>query len=93
MLRKDDKVFLFITMIFLIVAILFSLVRMVIGPSIWERLLALNLISAKTILLLSVYGVYKNNILMLDIAFSYGIIGFLALTFISRLVLRGGRQK
>ncbi|WP_459195456.1 monovalent cation/H+ antiporter complex subunit F [Wukongibacter baidiensis] len=80
-------------MIFLIVAILFSLVRMVIGPSIWERLLALNLISAKTILLLSVYGVYKNNILMLDIAFSYGIIGFLALTFISRLVLRGGRQK
>lgn len=86
-------VFLYITMFFLIVAIFFSLIRMVIGPSIWERLLALNLISAKTILLLSVYGVYKKNVLMLDIAFSYGIIGFLALTLISRLVLRGGRQK
>ncbi|MCG8482491.1 MAG: monovalent cation/H+ antiporter complex subunit F [Clostridia bacterium] len=85
--------FLFITMILLIVAIFFSLVRMVIGPSIWERLLALNLISAKTILLLSVYGVYKQNVLMLDIAFSYGIIGFLSLTLISRLVMRGGRQK
>ncbi len=85
--------FLFITMIFLLVAIFFSLARMVIGPSIWERLLALNLISAKTILLLAVYGVYKGNIFMLDIAFSYGVIGFLALILISRLVLRGGRQK
>ncbi len=85
--------FLYITMIFLIAAIFFSLARMIIGPTIWERLLALNLISAKVILLLAVYGVYKDNILMLDIAFSYGIIGFLSLTLISRLVLRGGRQK
>lgn len=85
--------FLFITMIFLLVAIFFSLARMVIGPSIWERLLALNLISAKTILLLAVYGVYKENTFMLDIAFSYGVIGFLALILVSRLVLRGGRQK
>lgn len=80
-------------MIFLIIAVFFSLIRMVMGPSIWERLLALNLISAKTILLLAVYGVYKDNILMLDIAFSYGVIGFLTLIFISGLVVRGGRQK
>ncbi len=85
--------FLVITIILLIVTIFISLIRMIIGPTVWERLLALNLISAKTILILAIYGVYKENVLLLDVAFSYGIIGFLTITLLSRLILKGGRQK
>ncbi|MDK2917830.1 MAG: multicomponent Na+:H+ antiporter subunit [Candidatus Petromonas sp.] len=85
--------FLVFTMFLLVIAMSISLIRMIIGPTVWERLLALNLVSVKTILLLSVYGVYKENILLLDISISYGIIGFLAITLLSRLILRGGRQK
>nr|WP_252187780.1 monovalent cation/H+ antiporter complex subunit F [Anaeromonas frigoriresistens] len=66
---------------------------MILGPTLWDRLLCLNLISAKTILLLAIYGVYRDNIMLLDIAISYGIIGFLTITLLSRFILRGGRQK
>ncbi|SHJ82870.1 monovalent cation/H+ antiporter complex subunit F [Paramaledivibacter caminithermalis] len=82
-----------ITMVLLAAAMFASLVRMIIGPTIWERLLALNLISAKTLLLLVVHGVYKQKIILLDIAFTYGIIGFLTITLLARLILAGGREK
>jgi len=80
-------------MIILVIAMLITVVRMAIGPTLWDRLLALNLISAKTILLLAVYGVYKDDLMLLDISISYGIIGFLTITLLSRFILRGGRQK
>ena len=80
-------------MIILIVAMLITVVRLAMGPTLWDRLLALNLISAKTILLLAVYGVYKDELMLLDISISYGIIGFLTITLLSRFILRGGRQK
>jgi len=70
-----------------------TMIRMVLGPTIWDRLLALNLISAKTTLLLVIYAVYKENLLLLDISISYGIIGFLGITLLSRFILRGGRLK
>lgn len=85
--------FLQITMILLAIAMLVSLVRMIIGPTIWDRLLALNLVSAKTILLLAVHGVYKQKVILLDISFTYGIIGFLTITLFARLILAGGREK
>lgn len=85
--------FLKITMILLVISMFITVVRLIIGPRVWDRLLALNLISAKTILLLAIYGVYKENLLLLDISISYGIIGFLTITLLSLYILRGGRQK
>ncbi len=85
--------FLIITMILLIIAMFVTIIRMIIGPTVWDRLLALNLISAKTILLLAIYGVYRNNILLLDISISYGIIGFIGIMLLSMFIQRGGRLK
>ncbi|WP_432402956.1 monovalent cation/H+ antiporter complex subunit F [Wukongibacter sp. M2B1] len=85
--------FLQITMILLAIAMFVSLIRMIIGPTVWERLLALNLVSAKTILLLTVHGIYKQKVILLDIAFTYGIIGFLTITLFARLIMAGGREK
>lgn len=85
--------FLKITMVLLAITMFVSLIRMIIGPTIWERLLALNLISAKTLLLLSVHAIYKQKIILLDIAFIYGIIGFLTIILLSKLILTGGREK
>lgn len=85
--------FLIITMILLVIAMFATVIRMIIGPSVWDRLLALNLISAKTILLLAVYGVYKENTLLLDISISYGIIGFIGIALLSGFIQQGGRLK
>ncbi|MGO1368686.1 MAG: monovalent cation/H+ antiporter complex subunit F [Senegalia sp. (in: firmicutes)] len=85
--------FLIITMVVLILAMFLILLKMVKGPTLWDRLMCLNLISANVTLLITVYAIYEKNPMLLDIAISYGIIGFLTITLISRFLIRGGRQK
>lgn len=85
--------FLIITMVILAISMIAILIKIIMGPTTWDRLMCINLFSAKTILLLSIYGVYKENTMLLDISISYGIIGFLGITLLSRFILRGGRQK
>ncbi len=82
-----------IYMMFLCLAIALILFKFIIGKTIWEKLLTLNLISVKTILLICCYAIYKNNAMLLDIGLIYGIIGFLTVIIIGRFVLRGGEQK
>jgi multicomponent Na+:H+ antiporter subunit F len=87
------EIFLVLTMAFLVLAMIISVIRLIIGPTVWDRLLSLNLISAKIIMLLAVYAVYERNLFLLDIAFSYGLIGFLTLILLSHFIARGGRYK
>ncbi len=81
------------TIYFIIAAIAVSLVKVIIGPTIWDRLLALNLISAKTVMLLTAYSVRMGNLRLLDISIAYVVVGFLGVTLLSSYILRGGRQK
>ncbi len=85
--------FLILTLFMMILAILISFIRLVIGPTIWDRILMVNLISAKVVMFIAVYAIYVDNILFLDIAISYGIIGFLTITLLSKYIMTGGREK
>ena len=87
------ELFLVLTLVLLVFAIFASLIRLIIGPTIWDRLLMVNLISAKVVMFVALYAVYVDNILILDIAISYGIIGFLTITLLSKYVMTGGREK
>lgn len=80
-------------MIFLCISISIILLKFIIGETIWEKLLTLNLISVKTILLICCYAIYKKNAMLLDIGLIYGIIGFLTVIIISRFVFKGGDEK
>ncbi len=86
-------VFICYTMYLLGAAMFIILTKMLLTRSVWEKLLCVNLLSAKTILLLASYGVYQKNIFFLDVAITYGIIGFLSITLLSRFILKGGRLK
>ena len=85
--------FIIITRFFLDGAMLFALIRLILGPTTWDRLLALNLVSAKTILLIALYAVYTERPVLLDISLSAGIIGFLTITLFAKFILAGGRSK
>ncbi len=82
-----------LTLFLMILAILVSFIRLVIGPTIWDRLLMVNLISAKVVMFVVVYAMYVDNILFMDLAISYGIIGFLTITLLSKYIMTGGREK
>lgn len=81
------------TIYVIIIAIFLLTLKAAFGPTVWDRLLALNLISAKTVMLLTAYSVYTGDLRLLDISMSYVIVGFLGVTLLSSFILRGGRQK
>jgi len=87
------NVFLVITLFIMIIAILVGFIKMIIGPTIWDRILMVNLISAKVVMFVAVYAIYVDSILILDIAISYGITGFLTITLLSKYIMTGGREK
>lgn len=63
------------------------------SKTIWEKLMFLNLISIKLIMLISVFAVIMDVPEALDISITYSIIGFISITLLSRFLLTGGRLK
>jgi multicomponent Na+:H+ antiporter subunit F len=88
-----EDLFLLFTLLMLVIFIVASFIRMLKGPTIWDRILMLNLISAKVILMIAIYAIYQDSTTLLDIAISYGIIGFLTMTLLSKFIMTGGREK
>ena len=85
--------FLLVTLLFLVLFMILSFVRLIQGKTLWDRILMLNLMSAKVVLFIAVFAIYLDNIILLDIAISYGIIGFLTMTLLSKFIMAGGREK
>ncbi len=65
-----------------------SMVRIVIGPSSADRLVALNLVSAQVLAILVIVATKENLPIYLDVALVYGIFGFVGLLAITRYLLR-----
>ena len=67
-----------------------ALVRAFAGPTICDRILAVNMVGTKTVLLIAVYGFLTARPDFLDIALTYALINFIgvnaALKFIERSV-------
>jgi multicomponent Na+:H+ antiporter subunit F len=81
------------TMVFLVIAMMVSFFRLLQGKTLWDRILMLNIISTKVILFVAVLALYLESVVLLDIAISYGIIGFLTITLLSKFIMAGGREK
>jgi multicomponent Na+:H+ antiporter subunit F len=54
-----------------------SLVRSVLGPTVFDRILALNSLGTKTVLLIAVLGFLTGRPDFLDLALVYGLMNFI----------------
>ncbi len=70
-----EIVFLIVLIVFLL-ALVCSLVRAGLGPTWFDRILALNTFTSQTILLLAVYFYATGHPEYIDIALLYGLIGY-----------------
>jgi len=61
----------------LLVTMLLALARALIGPSIFDRILAVNSVGTKIVLLIAVYGFMTGRPHFLDIAIVYSLINFI----------------
>ncbi len=76
-----------VSMALLVVSFVICVFRIVKGPSLPDRILALDLLVALSIGFIAVIGVKTQFYLYLDIAISLGLIGFLATVAFARFVL------
>ena len=61
----------------LLIAMLLTLLRLFMGPSLYDRTLALNAFGTKTVLLIGVLGFLTGRPDFLDIALIYALINFI----------------
>ena len=66
-------------------------VVVVTGPSIWDRLLGMNLISTKIIMIIIVFASVHETAYLLDFAVIYSLFGFIGVIFTALFLL--GRTK
>jgi multicomponent Na+:H+ antiporter subunit F len=64
--------------LFLIIAMVLMLIRLIGGPSLYDRLLALNSFGTKTVLFMCVFGFIIDRPDGIDIALLYALMNFIA---------------
>ncbi len=61
-----------------LVAMLISLCRALLGPTLWDRILAVNVLGTITVLFIAVFGFLTYRPEFLDIALVYALINFIS---------------
>lgn len=70
-------------------ALLLNLVRLVRGPGLADRILALDTMYINTIALLIVYGIYADLAIFFEAALLIALMGFISTVALCKYLLRG----
>ena len=73
----------------ILVTIAIALVRALLGPSVYDRISAVNMIGTKTVLLIAVLAFLSGRHDLLDIAIVYALINFIGVVAVLKLVEQG----
>ena len=77
------------TGLLIIVAVALSLYRAVVGPGVYNRIAAVNIIGTKTIVLLVIMGYYFERPFYLDISIMYAMINFIGTLVFTKYLEKG----
>ena len=83
--------FLHYAMIILAILALTSVIRIVIGPTVWDRLMCFNLFASKVSILVVLYALHTERPYLLDFAISFVLLGFISVMFIANSIQRKGK--
>ena len=75
------------------VTALLSLYRVIFGPTAWDRLIAVNLISSKVVCIMVAASLLVRRNIYLDVALVYAIIGFVSTIAVSKFLEGEGGKK
>lgn len=82
----------FFQLVLSVLAVLTALVtiRLILGPTVWDRLLALNMIFSKMTVAIVVLAILTGRSFYLDVALVYAVLGFVGMVLIARFIERRG---
>ncbi|WP_049721353.1 K+/H+ antiporter subunit F [Gilvimarinus polysaccharolyticus] len=78
-----------ITLFMIALALALNLWRLCIGPSLPDRILALDTMYINTIALLILFGMHERNSLFFEAALLVAVMGFVGTVALSKYLLRG----
>ncbi len=70
-----------------------ALVRALLGPSVYDRVLAVNMFGTKTVLLLSIIAFLSGRPDFLDLALAYALINFIGVLAVLEFFRRGAARR
>ena len=76
----------FIVGVVLLIALLLILVRALRGPTVFDRILAVNAMGTKTVILVAVIGFISERADFLDIALLYALMNFIATVAVLKFI-------
>ena len=79
--------------IVILAVMLMALLRSIMGPSIYDRILAINMFGTKTVLLVAVLGFLTGRPDFLDIALAYALINFISVIGFLRFFERADKTR
>ncbi|MBF0680916.1 MAG: cation:proton antiporter [Devosia sp.] len=82
-----------IALVLLGAALLVSIVRIIIGPTLADRVLGLDLLTVLALAFIGAIAVRTGLTLYLDIAIAVALLGFLATIAFARYLLRKAKQR
>ncbi|MCL2077531.1 MAG: monovalent cation/H+ antiporter complex subunit F [Oscillospiraceae bacterium] len=77
------------------VFLILYIIRIIIGPSVWDRLLGMNLVATKVVIIIIAFASLYELTYLLDFAIVYEIFGFISTIFISLFLMerkKGGKK-
>ena len=83
----------YILMWIMLIILLFSFIRIIQGPSMWDRLLGFSLVSSKIIVIVVLFASMNDTAYLLDLAIIYALFGFISEIFIAQFVSDREKEK
>lgn len=80
----------FLTICAILITMILALYRGIRGPSLYDRILAVNSFGTKTVLIIAVHGFFAGRPEFLDIAFVYALINFISTIAVLKFFEYGG---
>ena len=78
-----------IAAIVIFLGILMGVLRLILGRTIVDRIIAIDMLTVVSISLIAIYAHVAERFLYLDVALVYGVLSFLAVLAIARYLERG----
>jgi multicomponent Na+:H+ antiporter subunit F len=83
------EIILQIAAVLIFFAILFSIIRLILGRTIVDRIVALDTLTVISIALIALYAHVSGRFAYIDVALVYGLLSFLAVLAVARFLENG----
>ena len=73
----------------LVIFVIVALIRLILGPTIPDRLVALDTINTMVIVIMVILGAAFKEVFLIDVAIVYALLSFVTTLFIAKYIEKG----